>query len=87
MISVALEEEDPGSMPEIFSTSEEEDPGSMLGICNSATTEEEDPGSMPGICNGTTTEEEGGGLRFHTWDLQPVPRGAEVGGEERNMFG
>jgi hypothetical protein len=69
MISVALEEEDPGSMPEIFATSEEEEPGSMLGICN-----------------GATTEEEGGGLGFHTQDLQPVPRGAEVGGEERSLL-
>jgi hypothetical protein len=86
MISAALEEKDPGSIPEIFAASEEEDPGSMLGICNGATTEEEDLGSMPGICNGATTEEEGGGLGFHTRDLQPVPRGAEVGGEERNMF-
>jgi hypothetical protein len=40
MISVALEEEDLGSMPEIVATSEEEEPGSMLGICNGATTEE-----------------------------------------------
>jgi hypothetical protein len=71
------------AMPGIFATSEEEDPGSMPGI--SATSEEEDPGSMPWICNGATTEE-GGGPGFHTWDLQPVLRGAEVSGEERNML-
>jgi hypothetical protein len=71
-------------MPGISAASVEEDPGSMLGIF--ATSEEEDPGSMPGICNVATTEEEGEGPGFHTRDLQPVPRGAEVSGEERNVF-
>jgi hypothetical protein len=34
VISAALEEEDPGPMPGISTTSEEEDPGSIPRICN-----------------------------------------------------
>jgi hypothetical protein len=70
-ISTTSEEVDLGSMPGISATSEEEDLGSMPRV--SATYEEEDPGSIPVICNGVTTEEDGGGPRFHTRDLQPVP--------------
>jgi hypothetical protein len=65
---VESEEEEPWSMLGTSATSEEEDPGSMTGIFAIS---EEDPGSMPGIS--ATTEEEGGGPRFHTRDLQPVP--------------
>jgi hypothetical protein len=57
--------------PGISAALEEQDPGSMPWI--SATSEEEDPGSMYRICNSAKTEDEGGGLGFHTRDLQPVP--------------